>query len=68
MEFNRPSSTITAAGLAGMFMTVFWGAVKTFFPDFDADPTLISGSTALVAAWVGYRKKENVLPLIKSTP
>ena len=58
---NRPSSTITAAGLSGMGMTVLWGAVFTVWPDFTAHPTLISGSTALVAAAVGFFKKENVL-------
>lgn len=58
---NKPSSTITAAGLAGMGMTVVWGVVFTFFPDFTAHPTLISGSTALASAIVGYYKKERVL-------
>jgi len=58
---NKPSSTITAAGLAGMGMTVLWGAVKTWKPELELDPTLISGSTAFVSAVVGYVKRENVL-------
>lgn len=58
---NRPSSTITSAALAGMGMTVVWGAVKTFYPELELDPTLISGSTTFVAALVGYFKRENVL-------
>lgn len=57
---NRPSSTITAATLAGLGMTVLWGLVKTF-TDIPLDPTLVSGSTMLVSGWVGYMKKENVL-------
>lgn len=62
---KRPSSTITAAGLAGMGMTVVWGAVRTVYPDLELDPTLVSGSTAFVSALVGYFKKENVLPIQK---
>lgn len=58
---KKPSSTITAAGLAGMGMTVLWGAVKTWKPELELDPTLISGSTAFVSAAVGYFKRENVL-------
>jgi len=57
---SKPSSTITAAALAGMGMTVVWGLVETFT---TIDPTamLVSGSTAFIAALVGYFKKENVL-------
>lgn len=58
---NRPSSTITSATLAGMGMTVVWGAVKTFYPELELAPTLISGSTTFVAALVGYFKREKVL-------
>jgi len=58
---NRPSSTITAATLAGMGMTVVWGGVKTFLPEVQFDPMLISGSTTFAAALVGYFKRENVL-------
>jgi hypothetical protein len=61
---NKPSSTITAASIAGMVMTVIWGAVRTF-TDIVPDPTLVSGSVTLAMALVGYFKKENVLPLVK---
>lgn len=44
-----------------MAMTVVWGAVKTWKPELDLDPTLVSGSTTFVAALVGYLKRENVL-------
>ena len=57
---NKPSSTITAAALAGIGMTVIWGLVSTF-TDFKVDPMLISGSATFVAALFGYLKKENVL-------
>jgi hypothetical protein len=57
---NKPSSTITAAALAGMAMTVFWGIIATF-TTVNADPTLVSGSVTLAASLVGYFKKENVI-------
>jgi hypothetical protein len=60
-KLSRPSSTITAAALAGMFMTVVWGVVKTFMPEIELDPMLVSGSTTFASALVGYLKKENVL-------
>lgn len=57
---NKPSSTITAATLAGLGMGVVWGLINTF-TDFVVDPMLISGSTAFASALAGYFKKENVL-------
>ena len=57
---NKPSSTITAAALAGMAMTVIWGLVSTF-TQFTVDPMLVSGSVTFAASIVGYLKKENVL-------
>ena len=47
--------------MAGMGMTVVWGIVKTFFPEVELDPMLVSGSTTFAAALVGYFKRENVL-------
>lgn len=57
---NKPSSTITAATLAGMAAAVVWELVATFT---EVEPTagLISGSTALAAGFVGYLKRERVL-------
>jgi hypothetical protein len=57
---NRPSSTITAATIAGMTASVGWELVATFS---SVDPTagLIAGSTALAAAAAGYFKKEKVI-------
>lgn len=59
---NKPSSTITAATLAGSGATVFWGLVETFTA-VEPSAMLISGSTALAAGLAGYFKKETVLPL-----
>ena len=58
---NQPSSTIKAAGLAGLGMGVIWGGVKTYWPDLQLDPMLVSGSTTFVSALVGYLKPERVL-------
>jgi len=57
---NKPSSTITAATLAGMAAALIWEIVATFT---SVDPTagLIAGSTALASGIVGYYKRENVL-------
>jgi predicted membrane-bound spermidine synthase len=58
---NAPSSTITAASLAGMGMTLMWELVMQFNLIGPVRPALIAGSVTLVAAIVGYFKKENVL-------
>ena len=58
---NKPSSTITAAALAGMGMTVLWELVMQFNLIGPVRPALIAGSVALVSALVGYFKIENVL-------
>jgi branched-subunit amino acid ABC-type transport system permease component len=57
---NKPSSTITAATIAGMAAALVWELVATFT---NVSPTagLIAGSTALASAVVGYYKRENVL-------
>ena len=59
---NRPSSTITAATLAGLAAAVVWELVATFTTAIPT-PGLIAGSTALAAGVVGYFKREKVLPL-----
>ena len=59
---NRPSSTITAASLAGMGMTLFWEVVIQ--ADFlNPRASLVAASVTFAAALVGYLKRENVLPL-----
>lgn len=58
---NKPSSTITAAALAGMGMTLLWELVMQFNLIGPVRPALIAGSVAFVVSVVGYFKKENVL-------
>jgi hypothetical protein len=59
---EKPSSTITAATLAGMGMTMFWELVMQFnVLGAEVRPSLVAGSVAFVSAAVGYYKKENVL-------
>jgi len=62
---NQPSSTITAATLSGMGMTVIWDLIIQFGLVTNIRPALIAGTVTLVVALVGYFKKENVLPLVK---
>ena len=59
---NKPSSTITAAALAGMGMTLFWEMFQQF-STLDVRASLVAVSVAFVTALVGYAKKENVLPV-----
>jgi branched-subunit amino acid ABC-type transport system permease component len=60
MPLNRPSSTITAATLAGMGAALAWELVATF-TEIEPSAGLISGSTVFVSSLVGFLKKENVL-------
>ena len=57
---NRPSSTITAATLAGLAMTLFWGSVNEF-TELSISAQYVSLSVTAVSGLVGYFKKENVL-------
>jgi hypothetical protein len=57
---NKPSSTITAATLAGMAAALIWELVATF-TGYNPTPGLISGSTVFVSSLVGYLKKEKVM-------
>lgn len=57
---NRPSSTITAATLAGLAMSLFWGTLNEF-SDLVISPQYISLSVTFVSGLVGYLKRENVL-------
>ena len=57
---NKPSSTITAASLAAAGVTLVWAIVDNFSA-ISVSATLVSGSTAFVAAVFGYLKKENVI-------
>lgn len=61
---NRPSSTISAAAIAGMATAFVWEMIDTFT---QIEPSLgaVATSTALVSAVFGYFKKENVLAVGK---
>jgi divalent metal cation (Fe/Co/Zn/Cd) transporter len=61
MKMNKPSSTITAAALAGMGMTLFWQSVMYFQLMPAPPPSMVAASVTFVASAVGYYKKENVL-------
>lgn len=63
---NKPSSTITAATLAGMGVALVWELVATF-TEVTLSPGMIAVSVAFISGAVGYFKKENVLPL-KAAP
>ncbi len=58
---NKPSSTITAATLAGMGTTMFWEVIMQFNFMGPVRPALIAGSVTLISGLVGYLKKENVI-------
>lgn len=58
---NKPSSTITAATLAGVAMSLFWGTVNEF-TELTISAGYISLSVTFVSALAGYYKKENVYP------
>ena len=57
---NKPSSTITAATLAGMGMSVTWELIATF-TNIELSAGMVAASVTFVVALVGYLKKENVL-------
>jgi len=57
---NEPSSTITAATLAGMGAALTWELIATF-TDIILSAGLVAASTVFVSSLVGYFKKENVL-------
>jgi|15BtaG_2_1085339.scaffolds.fasta_scaffold26907_2 hypothetical protein len=59
---NQPSSTITAAALAGMGMTLLFELLIQF-DVLQPRATLVAASVTFVSALAGYLKKENVLPL-----
>ena len=59
-SLGRPSSTITAAGLAGMGMSIAWGTINEFTP-VEISPGYIALTVTFVSSLVGYMKRENVL-------
>ena len=66
-DMNRPSSTITAAGVSGTLVGLILIVLAAFWPEIYQRVQLYPGAeahlTAAVMIAVGYFKKENVLPL-----
>lgn len=60
---NRPSSTITAAAIAGGLAAVAFGFFAVFAPEmYTRVPAgMEAGTAVLIAVAIGYKKKENVL-------
>jgi hypothetical protein len=66
MALMQPSSTITAATLAGVGAALGWLLVGQFYfrsRGITLDPEIVSLSTTFVSGLTGYFKKENVLPI-----
>lgn len=59
-KLAKPSSTITAASLAGIGMAVLWGTLNEF-TSLTVSAGYIALSTQFVSSLVGYFKKEKVL-------
>lgn len=71
MQLAQPSSTITAAFLAGAGMTLFWQLLDWLYltPNGLTPPAaLVSGSVAFVSSVFGYFKKETVYPSAVTNP
>ena len=63
VQVNRPSSTITAAGIGGSIATIVMGLTGAVFPEFaDRLPPGIEAAIATLAGFVvGYKVRERVL-------
>jgi len=57
---NKPSSTITAATIAGLAMSAFWGTLNEF-TDLTISAGYIGLTVSLASGLAGYWKKEKVL-------
>lgn len=60
---NQPSSTITAAFLAGIATALFWAVWNWLEPQAIPPAEVVSLSTTFISSVVGYFKRENVLPI-----
>jgi len=64
-RMNKPSSTITAATLAGMGITAAWALVDNFTA-LSVSATVVSTTSLFGMSAAGYFKRENVLPIKRS--
>ena len=64
---NKPSSTIQAAAISGGLASLAFGMFAIFAPELYArvPPGMEAGTAVLIDVVIGWRKKENVLPIQK---
>jgi hypothetical protein len=64
---NKPSSTIQAAAISGGLASLAFGLFAIFAPELYArvPPGMEAGTAVLIGVVIGWRKKENVLPIKK---
>lgn len=65
---NKPSSTITAATLAGMAVSLFWLVYNWLALGPPAPAELAAASATFASAVVGYITPESVLPMSGPPP
>ena len=64
---NTPSSTIQAAAYAAAGVSTFLLLLKIVVPEVYAQipPEYHGYLVGAISCWIGYKKKENVLPLLR---
>jgi len=65
---NKPSSTITSATLAGMFVSLLWMIYNWLALGPPAPEPLVSLSATFAGAVIGYLTPERILPMAGPPP